>query len=810
MRSNPMEFPHVFVTTTPGLSEVLARLRTATKVAIDTETEVIDNVLMNRGQVGAWCVTSIAARYADGTEELYVVDMTDIDTFALAGEFATLVAYSWNANFERKVFESGGVDVARWDDLMLYQAVLDQGAFAGEKVFYTGLAAAAHQILGIDLEGKASIQLSYRRGVPLSEEQRAYAGQDAIVTLWLSDPIEAALERAELMATARRECDAQRFIDRMNQVGLPFDKEGWRNFLVATRAAADQALAHLADLTGGSEMTLFGSTGTPTWNLDSKADLARVLNQYEPERVRAYQETWGRRGATTFELMDTIDKDVLRLMGGEIATTIVEVRKHTKILETYGEKMLGLLGPDDRFHSRYEQALTVTGRLNAKDPNPQNQPPASKAFVKPHDPERVFVAGDFSQAELRLLAQMSQDDAMLSAFRDGKDLHRDTASRMFQVDMEALAASDSEVDQSQHDKLRKQAKPLNFGIAYGVGARKIAVGLTTQGVPTTPKEGKGLLERYLEVYPQVRAWLEARDQYVTDLSHNPGPIDWNATWDLYEAHKRYKSAYWKLRNAAQVTSDEAIAREVLGSRASDPETLAAATAEARWALSFKGPVVLRDRENPFSFESRTPAPGNRRRLFLISTDEWLTSMALIAGTSTKPEPTRLRSIWAAQNGVTLTARSGRPLGYAALKKVFEKRELKVSFVRFILEGMPAAAEYLMREALGDAIRGKKNEYRNHPIQGGVGDAVLEAFALLDQRLHAFHNAVPIQSVHDSIVIECDLTEAAAVRDCLVEAMTEAMCRYVRDLPVKVDAEILRSLDAKHDTIDEEEFLELVA
>lgn len=798
---NPMDHPFRFIATTDDLRQVLVRLTTATAVAIDTETEVIDDTLMNRGLVGAWCVLSAAARFADGSEELYVVDMTDIDTESLTEEFSRIRAYAWNANFERKVFENAGVVIAQWLDLMLFQAVLDIGVHQ-DYVWYTGLAAAAHQRLNVDLEGKSSIQLSYRRGVPLSEEQKAYAGQDAIVTLWLIDPISADLEHDGLYETALRECGAQRFIDRMNQVGLPFDVEGWRNHLTATQAAADQAMAHLAELTGGSEMTLFGPSGVPSWSVDSKADLVKVLNKYEPERVCAYQNTWGRRNATTLELVDTLDKTALQLIGGDIAKALLTSKGAKKLLSTYGEDMLSLLGPDQRFHSRYLQTLTATGRLSSDKPNVQNLPPASKTYTRPASEDRVFVAADYSQAELRKLAQETQDAALLEAFRSGQDLHVVTAQRMFNVDMAALEGTD------EHSALRKKAKTLNFGIVYGLGGVKLAQKLTVDGVPTTPTEAKELLKRYLEVYPGVRQWLEARDGYIADLSHNPGSIDWSSTWRLYDAYALYRRSYWKLRKSGQATSSEAIARDAIGpTKSQDPAVLDDAVKEAAWALSFKAPVVLRDASTPFFFESRTS--GGRRRIFNISTDEWLTSMMLIAATSNKEGPRRVRDEWAAANNVTLTTRKGRALGFSALKKAFEKKTLKADFVRTVLAAMPSAAEFLMISALGDSIRSKKNEYRNHPIQGGVGDTVLEAFALIDERLKSFDNAVGVQSVHDSIVIECNVDEAPVVREMLVDAMTEAMSHYVWDLPIKVDADITRSLDTKHDAFEmDEELLEV--
>jgi len=799
---DPMTVPYEFIDTTEGFLAVLNELNAAAKIAIDTETEVIEGSDLDKDGPGDWCVTSIAARFSpDPTSEMkvWVVDMTNINTPAIAPAAAALESYSWNASFERLVFERDGVSIAKWIDLMHYQATLDQGTYQGN-AFYMGLAASARKWLDVDLEGKGSIQLSYKRGVPLSDEQKAYAAQDAIVALWLVDVLEPKLVEDGLLSTALRECAAQHYIDLLKRNGLAFDAEGWRHELANQQVKADEALARLADLTTGSQITLFGPSGVPDWNPDSTPDVKRILNQFEPDRVRAYQEHWGKAGSATLTPEDQADKSTLQLIGGPIVEALLEYRARKKMISTYGEPMLALLWEDGRFHSRYLQNLTNTGRLSSDKPNAQNMAPESKRYTRPPSRRRVLVCADFSQAELRLLAQITGDIAMLTAFREGKDLHVVTAGRMFSVDMAELSVSDPAL----YTAMRKKAKTLNFGIVYGLGARSLAIRLTVEGVDTTVAEAKELLKRYLEVYPQVSAWLNARDTYVKSISENLGAVDWQATWELLSKYKLYNSAYWKVRKAGGVPSWENIAAEVAAATrnagSEDMSQLVASPQDAKWALSFKGPVVLADRSTPFQFESRTPA--GRRRLFHVSADMWLSSMVLLAGASRKPRPTQVREEWAAKNNQpSLCTKNGGPLSWGALSKRFENKALKLSFVSYVLERMPEAAEYLMRTALADCIRQKSNEFRNHPIQGGVGDAVLDAFALLDARLGQFHNAIGVQSVHDSIVVECDLEEAPQVAEVVKASMLEAMEAYCPDLPIKVDVDIQRSLDAKYDIIE---------
>lgn len=817
---DPMTVPFTFITTTDELLATCKVLKAADVVAIDTETEVIPNSDLDRDGPGPWAVTSIAASFGPGVpQQVWVVDMTNIDCTAVAPAFDGMRCYAWNANFERKVFERDGIDGVVWHDLMLAKAVLDLGIHIEGKVFYAALAMAAREYCSVELEGKGNIQLSFKPGIELSEEQKAYAAQDAVVTLWLQPILIGELEDAGLMEAFELEVGAQPFIDGMTQNGVPFDVEGWLSFLEKKKAEADEQLIKLASLTGGGQATLFDPRERPTWNVNSDVAVKQILNQYAREEVLAFT---GRDGGDPHLLgrEDSVDKDTLALMGGPVAETILAYRKAVKFFTTYGEDQLKLLWADGRFHPRFNQALVQTGRLSSDRPNFQNQPPESKRYARPTSKYRVIVAGDLSQAELRQLAQVSGDEALRGAFRRGEDTHVTTAQRMFGIDMAALKESDPK----KYKATRSKGKTLNFGVVYGLRAASLQKRLETGGVPTTREEAAELLKLYAKAYPGINTWLTERDGFIDALAKNPPACDWEATWLLHRLWKRCNNAWWTLKKkngaapsaeeiSEQLTPRHLIERELERALGHVPsaneleEELRRRAETIAWVRSFRGPVVVTTDGRPFAFESRTVT--GRRRVYHVSSDEWLTSMLMVAARSRKARPMAVRDQWAEQHNTTLVDKNGRALSLDALRKKFEDKGLKGDFVTYVLGAMPEAGEYLMYAALKDCIKSKGNQYRNAPIQGGVADAVLLAYGMLYKRLKAIPSAKAILSVHDSVEIECDVTDARAVAELLKETMQEALGHYCPDVPVVADVDIQASRDAA-ETLSDEEIDTLVA
>lgn len=242
-----------------------------------------------------------------------------------------------------------------------------------------------------------------------------------------------------------------------------------------------------------------------TFNINSPRQLGEVL--FEHLRLPSGKKT--KTGYST-------DIEVLEGLSSEHAVVpkIIEYRKIQKLRTTYVE---GLLRAADRFthrvHTSFKQTVTATGRISSIEPNLQNIPVRTemgrelrKAFV-PGRPDHVLIGADYSQIELRVLAHISGDAVLIDAFRNGQDIHARTASEVFQTPL-------SEVT----DHMRSSAKAVNFGIVYGISDFGLARNL---GIPR--KQAKDYIERYLERYTGVRAYMDEivergkRDGFVTTL-----------------------------------------------------------------------------------------------------------------------------------------------------------------------------------------------------------------------------------------------------------------------------------------------------
>ena len=181
----------------------------------------------------------------------------------------------------------------------------------------------------------------------------------------------------------------------------------------------------------------------------------------------------------------------------EIVADVLEYRERSKIKSTYLDALPALVRGDGRIHTTLNQTVTATGRLSSSDPNLQNIPTRSElghrvrqAFTVPEG--SVFLACDYSQIELRLLAHLSGDEHLIAAFCEGRDFHAATAARVFGVPLDEVTP-----------QLRSRAKAVNFGIVYGQQAFGLASSLK---IPRA--EAQEMIDRYFAAYPGVRAFLD--------------------------------------------------------------------------------------------------------------------------------------------------------------------------------------------------------------------------------------------------------------------------------------------------------------
>jgi len=185
--------------------------------------------------------------------------------------------------------------------------------------------------------------------------------------------------------------------------------------------------------------------------------------------------------------------------GNEIVQQLLTHRELSKLRSTYVEALPKLINPKTgRIHTSFNQAIAATGRLSSANPNLQNIPIRTergreirKAFI-PREDGYMLLSADYSQIELRIVAEISQDSSMITAFEQGLDIHAATASKVYGVDSEAVT-----------QEMRRNAKTVNFGIIYGISAFGLSQRLNIQR-----GEAKELIDQYFSKYPNVKRLME--------------------------------------------------------------------------------------------------------------------------------------------------------------------------------------------------------------------------------------------------------------------------------------------------------------
>lgn len=313
--------------------------------------------------------------------------------------------------------------------------------------------------------------------VPL-QRLAEYAAEDAEVTLQLFELLADRLRAAGLQDLfTNLEMPLLRVLLRMEQAGIKID----RSFLGELEQTFARELSSL-------EERIHALAGEP-FNIQSPKQLQSVL--FEQLKLRSAKKT--RTGLST-------DVSVLEQLAQEhpLPGLVLEHRQVAKLQGTYVRTLPELADRDDLIHTSYNQAVAATGRLSSSDPNLQNIPIRTelgrsirRAFV-PRDPSRLFLAADYSQIELRILAHLSGDPALCAAFADGVDVHRRTAALVGGVDETAVT-----------DSMRARAKAINFGVIYGMGARALR-----RQIQVTTAQAQDFIDRYFDTYPGVRQYIE--------------------------------------------------------------------------------------------------------------------------------------------------------------------------------------------------------------------------------------------------------------------------------------------------------------
>lgn len=480
------------------LRDFVAAIRPGRWLSVDTETSAVDP--MQADLVGiSLSVEPNSAVYIPVGHRILVGSQINInrvrDILGPVLADPAIPKTGQNLKYDRKILLRNGMqlDGVAFDTLLAsYLLDPDRRGHGLKNLALERLGIAMTNIEELIGRGKKQISMA---DVEI-ERVSPYACADADVALQLTHLLAGELrDRGLETLFGRIELPLMTLLNRMEMTGVRIDREHFATL----STALDSRLADLA----GDIFALAGKS----FNLNSPKQVADVL--FGDVGLKPIKK--GKTGYST----DVAVLEQLSRQGHPLPRKILDYRQLEKLKSTYADTLPRMVNPTTgRIHTSYNQAVAATGRLSSSDPNLQNIPIRTaegreirRGFI-PLEDGHVLLAADYSQIELRVLAHFTHDPSLIEAFREGEDIHRLTAGRMF-------GCSPADVT----DAMRGQAKTVNFGIIYGMSAHRLAAQLEISRT-----QAGQFIDDYFAAYPRVRHWTReivasARETgFVTTLS----------------------------------------------------------------------------------------------------------------------------------------------------------------------------------------------------------------------------------------------------------------------------------------------------
>ena len=479
------------VDTPERLEALVSELNSPDGFAFDTETTAVD--AMSADLVGlsfsnephtGWYVP---VGHSEG-RELGMGDVLEALRPVLESETVPKVAH--NANYDMTVLKNHGIEIRGVTfDTMIAAALLGRRGI--------GLKQLALNELGIEMTELSDLIGTGRSQISMAdvsiEREGEYAAADADLTWQLLPRFEQELEaKNSTRAMQEVEMPLLPVLVRMQESGVSVNAE----LLTQMSQKLGENMVRIQD-------EMYQTVGRP-FNLNSAQQLSDVLfNQLRLPPTKKRQRGFATDAASLEGLKAMLDAGKggdVDPVARQVLDNILEYRQLSKIKSTYTDSLPGLVNQrTGRIHTSYNQVGSATGRVSSNDPNIQNIPVRTelgnevrKGFVAREWPDWTLLGADYSQIELRILAHISQDPALLQAFHDGQDIHAATASLVYGV-------GHDEVD----SEMRRVAKILNFGVVYGISPYGIS-----QRAALSVEEGKSFIDTYFGSYPGIRDYIE--------------------------------------------------------------------------------------------------------------------------------------------------------------------------------------------------------------------------------------------------------------------------------------------------------------
>ena len=467
--------------TEADLNRWVEKLKQAKLFALDTETDNLDYMAANLVGI-SFALENGEAAYLPLQLDYLGAPKTLEKTTALALlkpilENPAIQKVGQNFKYDLTIFARNGIDVQGVAfDTMLESYVLNStGRHNMDDLAKRYL---GHQTISFEeIAGKGKNQLTFNQ-IPL-EQAAEYAAEDADVTMKLQQVLWEKLSKEPTLEKLFKEMELPLLgvLSRMERRGVLIDSD-------ALFLQSNEIANRLSEL----EEQAYVLAGQP-FNLASTKQLQEIL--FDKLGLPVIQKTPKGAPSTNEEVLEEL------AFSHELPKVLVEHRGLSKLKSTYTDKLPQMVNPQTgRVHTSYHQAVTATGRLSSSDPNLQNIPIRNEegrrirqAFIARKG--FTVVAADYSQIELRIMAHLSQDQGLINAFTQGKDIHRSTAAEIFGVALDEVTSEQ-----------RRNAKAINFGLIYGMSA----FGLSRQlGIGRA--DAQSYMDLYFKRYPCVQTFM---------------------------------------------------------------------------------------------------------------------------------------------------------------------------------------------------------------------------------------------------------------------------------------------------------------
>ncbi|OOE34557.1 DNA polymerase I [Salinivibrio kushneri] len=482
------------VLTRDALDSWLEKIRDAEVVAVDTETDSLNYMEANLVGIsfavapGEAAYVPVAHDYLEAPAQLSLDQVLDVLRPWLEDPSAAKVGQ--NLKYDASVFARHGITLKgiAYDTMLesyVYNSVAgrhDMDSLAERYLQHTCISFE-------EIAGKGKKQLTFNQ-IPL-EQAAPYAAEDADITLRLHQYLIGKVTSDEKLKTIFEcyEMPLVSVLSRMERHGVLIDKDK-----LATQSEALHT--RLIEL----EREAFEIAGEE-FNLSSPKQLQAIL--FEKMGLPVVKKTPSGSPSTNEEVLQELSLDY------PLPARILEYRGLAKLKSTYTDKLPRMINAQTgRVHTSYHQAVTATGRLSSTDPNLQNIPIRNEqgrrireAFTA--DADNTILAVDYSQIELRIMAHLSGDKALLEAFREGKDIHAATAAEVMGIRLDEVTSEQ-----------RRRAKAINFGLIYGMSA----FGLSRQ-LGIGRHEAQSYMDTYFERYPGVKAYMERTREQAAEKGY---------------------------------------------------------------------------------------------------------------------------------------------------------------------------------------------------------------------------------------------------------------------------------------------------